>query len=457
MATRYRFDGFTLSPARRLLARDGRPVPLIPRYFDLLVLLVERRGEALHRRELMDRVWADVVVSEGALTQAVRTLRRTLEADGGGAEFIRTVSRHGYQFAHPVVEEADADETAPVPDPEPPPPVAGVDERRAAALARLLDAATDDDGRREAAGELHALGTAAALAGLGADAAGARAWAYLRDTRWEQAEAGPVPVFGAPGPVRAWAALGALRLRRAVRFVGERWAAASAGGAAAGALAGVVGGGVLALLRETPLDASLLLTLLLVGVVIGGLGAAGVGCGLAAAEAAVRSWRTLALVIGGALGGAVVGAAARDLARGLLVTVSGEDVAAIGGGVEGLVIGAAAGLAWGWGTRGAEGGLAAPHGWRRARLALVTGLACAGAATALTLAGGALGATSLHRLAERFPDSRVRLDAMGRLAGEPGFGPRTRAGLGAWEGLLFGGGLAWGLARRPRQRSLSEP
>ncbi len=457
MATRYRFDGFTLSPARRLLARDGRAVPLIPRYFDLLVLLVERRGEALHRRELMDRVWADVVVSEGALTQAVRTLRRTLEADGSGAEFIRTVSRHGYQFAHAVIEEPDADEPLPAADPGPPSPPAGVEERRAAALARLLDAATDDDGRREAAGELHALGTAAALSSLSADAAGARGWAYLRDTRWEHAEAGRVPVLAAPGGARAWAALAALRLRRAVRFVGERWAAVSVGGAAAGAIAGLLGGIVLAMLRESPLDASLLLTLLLVGVVIGGLGAAGVGCGLAAAEAAVRSWRTLALVIGGALGGALVGAAARGLARGLLLTVSGEDVAAIGGGVEGLVIGTAAGLAWGWGTRGAEGFLAAPHGWRRARLALGTGLACAVAATLLTLAGGALGATSLHRLAERFPDSRVRLDAMGRLAGEPGFGPRTRAGLGAWEGLLFGGGLAWGLARRPRERALSEP
>ena len=57
---RYRFSDFTLSPQRRLLLREGREVPLIPRYFDLLVLLIERRHEAVHRREIFDRVWTDV-------------------------------------------------------------------------------------------------------------------------------------------------------------------------------------------------------------------------------------------------------------------------------------------------------------------------------------------------------------------------------------------------------------
>ncbi|HSD66651.1 MAG TPA: winged helix-turn-helix domain-containing protein, partial [Vicinamibacteria bacterium] len=108
---RYRFAEFTLSPARRSLSRAGREVPLIPRYLDLLLLLVERRGEALHRQEIFDRVWADVVVSDGALSQAVRTLRRTL-GEGGGRAFIRTVSRHGYQFVCPLVEEEDGGESA---------------------------------------------------------------------------------------------------------------------------------------------------------------------------------------------------------------------------------------------------------------------------------------------------------------------------------------------------------
>ena len=105
---RYHFSGFTLSPQRRLLVREGREVPLIPRYFDLLLLLIERRQVAVERREIFDRVWSDVTVSESALSQAVRTLRRTLDDDPREPRFIRTVSRHGYQFVFPeVIEEAD--------------------------------------------------------------------------------------------------------------------------------------------------------------------------------------------------------------------------------------------------------------------------------------------------------------------------------------------------------------
>jgi len=54
---RYRFGEFTLSPRRRMLLRLGDEVPLIPRYFDLLLLLIERRHDAVHRREIFDRVW----------------------------------------------------------------------------------------------------------------------------------------------------------------------------------------------------------------------------------------------------------------------------------------------------------------------------------------------------------------------------------------------------------------
>ena len=109
---RYRFGPFLLSPARRLLLDGEREVPLIPRYFDLLLLLVERRQEAVSRRLIFDRVWSDVVVSDGALSQAVRTLRRALGDDPREPRYIRTVARHGYRFVHDaVVEEPDgADE-----------------------------------------------------------------------------------------------------------------------------------------------------------------------------------------------------------------------------------------------------------------------------------------------------------------------------------------------------------
>ncbi|PYQ18150.1 MAG: CadC family transcriptional regulator, partial [Acidobacteria bacterium] len=55
----------------------------------------------MHRREILDAVWSDVVVSDGALSQAVRTLRRALGDDPREPVFIRTVSRHGYRFVFP--------------------------------------------------------------------------------------------------------------------------------------------------------------------------------------------------------------------------------------------------------------------------------------------------------------------------------------------------------------------
>src|SRR6266699_2901562 len=91
-----------------MLVQNGRERPLIPRYFDLLVFLIERRHEAVHRRDIFDRVWSDVVVSDSALSQAIRTIRRTLGDDSREPRFIRTVSRHGYRFVFPdVLEEED--------------------------------------------------------------------------------------------------------------------------------------------------------------------------------------------------------------------------------------------------------------------------------------------------------------------------------------------------------------
>src|SRR5262245_17320661 len=106
---RYRFSDFILSPRRRVLVRNGRELPLIPRYFDLLVFLVERRKEAVHRREIFERIWSDVIVSDSALSQAIRTIRRVLEDDSREPRFVRTVSRHGYRFVFEDVVEEDDD------------------------------------------------------------------------------------------------------------------------------------------------------------------------------------------------------------------------------------------------------------------------------------------------------------------------------------------------------------
>ena len=102
---RYRFGEFVLSPRQRVLWRGGAPVALIPKYFDLLHLLIRRRQEAVSKQAIFTEVWSDVIVSDGALSQAIRILRRTLDDDAREPRFIRTVPRHGYQFVWGALEE----------------------------------------------------------------------------------------------------------------------------------------------------------------------------------------------------------------------------------------------------------------------------------------------------------------------------------------------------------------
>jgi DNA-binding winged helix-turn-helix (wHTH) protein len=473
---RYRFGEFCVSPARRLLLRSGRELALIPRYLDLLIMLLERRHEAVHRREIFETVWSDVVVSDGALSQAVRTLRRTLGDDSREPVYIRTVSRHGYRFAFDgVVEEPEDD--APMAASAPTPTATGDSFERE--LEKLLRARghrgersaiqsreasggsgeraagapqfddDDEDERREAAEALHALGTAEALRRLGLRPGHEAARALLRDARWDVPGAGPVPLLGQPGGLTAARILTTMRLRRALRLARRRWAAASAGGAAAGAVAGALGGLALRLAPGSHAPASVAVTLALVGAIVGGLGAAGVGAGLAAAEAVARSLRGPALVLAGAAGGGAIGAASNLVGRWALEGVFGRELSAVGGGLEGLALGAAAGVGYALATPRREGGMATPRGAERVRAAAVTGLSCAAAAVVITALGGQLAGTSLNFVARSFQGSQVGLAPLARMLGEPELGPLSRAVIGAYEGAFFGFGLALGLTRRP--------
>ena len=452
---RYRFAEFVLSPRRRLLLRDGREQPLIPRYFDLLVFLVERRHEAVHRREIFERVWSDVIVSDSALAQAIRTIRRALGDDPRDPRFIRTVSRHGYRFVFVDLREEDDDEASPTvgpPDDSPPPTAAPVDTDQFQPLIDRLTRApaglSDDDSQQDAAERLHALGTTEALRRLGTRPGHAFARALLRDTRWSVAEAGPVPLVGQPGTSAAAAALIRLRLRRAARIAAARWASAAMGGGAAGAIGGLAGGVTLAIVPGSSASLSVAPVLALIGAGCGAAGGAGVGAGLSAVEAIVRSRRALALVCGAALGGGLVGFAAQWLARWSLAALVGVQVE-IGGGLEGVAIGAGAGLGYGLATSRTADGLAAPRGRSRARVAALTALACGAAALALTLAGRPLAGGTIHLIASAAQSAQALLTPLGRLIGEPEFGPITRAIVGTAEGALFGLGLALGLTRRP--------
>jgi hypothetical protein len=188
----------------------------------------------------------------------------------------------------------------------------------------------------------------------------------------------------------------------------------------------------------------------LLGMAVGGAGAAGVGAGLAAAEVLVRSWRRVSLMVLGALGGASAGALSHLFAQWTIQGLFGRDMSPIGGSFEGLVMGGAIGLGYALATPRPEGGMATPAGWARLRVALLSGLAGALAALGLAATGSHLGAMSLDFMARSFPGSQVSFEPIARLLGESAPGWLTRVAIGAGEGLAFGSGLAFGLTHRPR-------
>ncbi len=459
-----------LSPAQRLLLRDGTEVRLIPRYFDLLRLLIDRREAAVHRQEIFDRVWPDVIVSDGALSQGIRTLRRALDDDPREPVFIRTVSRHGYQFVHPdlIVEPAgtgahdtnpgnraaarasvapESLDTVAAADASAPPTADSFEPL----ISRLLDRLASDEDRRDAAERLHALGVDEALRRIGSRPGHGRARAILRDARWDVPGASDVPLDGGAGWLLSALAVVSLRLGRAGRLASRRWATAATGGAVAGVAGGALGGLALLLLPGSVATPGVLIALALVGAVAGAVGGAGVGAGLAAAEALARSQRAAALVACGALGGGAAGWLAHSASRMVLATLFGRDLPSLGGGPEGVVLGAATGLGYALATAGVQGGgMATPHGAARIRTAAATGLACAVAGLVLALTDRHLVAASLDVMADRFLGSSVGLTPIARALGEGDLRPITRTLVSGFEGFLFGSGVVLGLTRRSR-------
>lgn len=92
------FDRFTLDVSERVLRRDGAALDVSNRYFDALTLLVSEAGGLVSKDRFMDEVWRGVPVTDEALTQCIRTLRRQLGDDATRPRFIETVPKHGYRF-----------------------------------------------------------------------------------------------------------------------------------------------------------------------------------------------------------------------------------------------------------------------------------------------------------------------------------------------------------------------
>lgn len=93
----YEFGSFIVDARENLLLRDGKVVPLTPKAFETLLVLIENSGHVLSKDELMGRVWPDSFVEENNLSQNISLLRKVLRTTGK-AKYIETVPKRGYRF-----------------------------------------------------------------------------------------------------------------------------------------------------------------------------------------------------------------------------------------------------------------------------------------------------------------------------------------------------------------------
>ncbi|HEY2973139.1 MAG TPA: winged helix-turn-helix domain-containing protein [Pyrinomonadaceae bacterium] len=94
----YAFDNFRLDVRNRELLRDGTPVTLPAKAFDMLVVLIENGGRLIEKEELFSRVWPDQIVEESNLTVQVSAIRKALGERKENPHYIATVPGHGYRF-----------------------------------------------------------------------------------------------------------------------------------------------------------------------------------------------------------------------------------------------------------------------------------------------------------------------------------------------------------------------
>ena len=94
----YTFGPFELDTEEQVLRRDGQPLPVKPKVFDLLVVLVENSGRVVCKDELMKQVWAGSFVEEGNLAVSVVKLRQALGEARNERRYIETVPSAGYRL-----------------------------------------------------------------------------------------------------------------------------------------------------------------------------------------------------------------------------------------------------------------------------------------------------------------------------------------------------------------------
>ena len=96
--TSYEFGPFRVDTRERQLMRNGEVVPLRPKVFDILLMLVQNSGHILTKDDVMNHVWADTAVEEGNISRTISTLRNALGERPHEHQYIETIPWRGYRF-----------------------------------------------------------------------------------------------------------------------------------------------------------------------------------------------------------------------------------------------------------------------------------------------------------------------------------------------------------------------
>jgi Tol biopolymer transport system component/DNA-binding winged helix-turn-helix (wHTH) protein len=110
----YSFDSFVVDAGKSVLLRDGQSVPLTPKAFEILLVLVQNPGRVLKKEELLEQVWPDAFVDENNLPRHISSLRKALGEGPAEHKYIVTLPGQGYRFVA-YVRELDAPNALPAP------------------------------------------------------------------------------------------------------------------------------------------------------------------------------------------------------------------------------------------------------------------------------------------------------------------------------------------------------
>src|SRR5499426_3735741 len=114
----YKFDSFIVDVDERVLLRDGRMVPLTPKVFETLLLLVKNHGSIVTKEKMLSTLWPDVFVEESNVTFNIRMLRKALGDTKQSSVYIETIPRRGYRFKTQVREVVEEDARLEIARPE---------------------------------------------------------------------------------------------------------------------------------------------------------------------------------------------------------------------------------------------------------------------------------------------------------------------------------------------------